>query len=85
MKRLPDSLGRGYPLEVYDEAIEKLKSRNIKVVTHVILGLPNESREEILETVKYVGKTHTWGIKLHSLYIQRDTDLYRYYLKIPFP
>ncbi len=76
---------RGYPLEVYDEAIEKLKSRNIKVVTHVILGLPNESREEILETVKYVGKTHTWGIKLHSLYIQRDTDLYRYYLKNPFP
>lgn len=76
---------RGYPLNVYDEAINKLKARNIKVVTHVIIGLPNESREEILETIRYVGNTHTWGIKLHSLYIQKDTDLYRYYLKNPFP
>lgn len=76
---------RGYPLKVYDEAIENLKARNIRVVSHVILGLPGESREEILETVNYVGNTQTWGIKLHSLYIQRDTDLYRYYLKNPFP
>lgn len=76
---------RGYPLEVYDEAVRKLKARNIRVVTHIILGLPGESKEDILETVKYVGKTETWGIKLHSLYIQKDTDLYRYYLKNPFP
>lgn len=76
---------RGYPLEVYDEAIRNLKARNIKTVTHVILGLPGESRDEILETVKYVGNTGTWGIKLHSLYIQKDTDLYWYYLKNPFP
>lgn len=66
---------RGYPLPVYKETVEKLKVRNIKVVTHVILGLPNESKEEILESVKYVAKTDAWGIKLHSLYIQKDTDL----------
>lgn len=76
---------RGYPLEVYNEAVKKLKERNIKTVTHIILGLPYESKEEILETVRYVGDTGTWGIKLHSLYIQKDTDLYRYYLKNPFP
>lgn len=76
---------RGYPLSVYDQAIENLKSRNIKAVTHVILGLPNEDKEEMLDTVRYVGNTNSWGIKLHSLYIQRDTDLYDYYIKNPFP
>ena len=75
---------RGYPLSTYDKAIERLKSRNIRVVTHIILGLPHESKEEILETVKYVANTNTWGIKLHSLYIQKDTDLYRYYTNNPF-
>ncbi len=75
---------RGYPLSIYNDAIEKLKSRNIKAVTHIIIGLPGESSEEILETVKYVGNTSTWGVKLHSLYIQRGTDLYNYYIKNPF-
>lgn len=75
---------RGYPLKVYDKAIYELKRRNIKVVTHVILGLPGENKEEILDTVRYVASTNTWGIKLHSLYIQRDTDLYDFYVKKPF-
>lgn len=75
---------RGYPLEIYDKAIKDLKSRNIKVVTHIILGLPNEFNEDILETVKYVSKTNTWGIKIHSLYIQKQTDLYDSYIKDPF-
>lgn len=76
---------RGYPLSIYDETIEHLKSRNIKTVTHLIIGLPNEKRDDIIESVKYVAKTNTWGIKLHSLYIQEGTDLYDYYLKNPFP
>lgn len=75
---------RGYPLSTYDRAIEELKLRNIKTVTHLIVGLPNENRKDILESVKYVGMTNTWGIKLHSLYIQEKTDLYDYYLKNPF-
>lgn len=75
---------RGYPLNIYDKAIKNLKSRNIKVVTHIIVGLPNETKEEILDTVKYVAHTKTWGIKIHSLYIQKKTDLYDYYIKNPF-
>lgn len=75
---------RGYPLSTYDDAIKKLKSRNIKVVTHIIIGLPDESREEILQTVKYVANTFTWGIKIHSLYIQTNCDLYDYYKENPF-
>jgi len=75
---------RGYPLRVYDSAIDRLRKEDIKVVTHLILGLPNESEDEILESIKYVGKTNTWGIKLHSLYIQYDTELYNFYEKEPF-
>jgi len=75
---------RGYALECYDEAIKQLSQRNIKVVTHLIYGLPGESREDILDTVKYVANTSTWGVKLHSLYIQTGTDLHEYYKKMPF-
>lgn len=76
---------RGYALSIYDKAIGDLKRNNIRTVTHLIIGFPNESKEEILQSVKHVAKTNTWGIKLHSLYIQRDTDLYDYYKKNPFP
>lgn len=75
---------RGYPLAAYDKAIGDLKRNNIKTVTHLIIGFPNESKDQILQSVKHVAKTNTWGIKLHSLYIQRDTDLYNYYRKNPF-
>lgn len=74
----------GYPLKKYDQAVENLKSRNIKIVTHIILGLAEETNEDILETVKYVSRKKTWGIKLHSLYIQKQTDLYDYYIENPF-
>ncbi|NLY46731.1 MAG: TIGR01212 family radical SAM protein [Tissierella sp.] len=75
---------RGYPLSLYDKAIDELKRNNIRAVTHLIIGFPNESKDEIIQSVKHVAKTNTWGIKLHSLYIQRDTDLYNYYIKNPF-
>ncbi len=84
-ERTAKFIRRAYPLEVYDKAIEELKKRNIKTVTHLIFGLPYETREQMIESVKYVAATETWGIKFHSLYIQRDTDLYHYYLKKPFP
>ena len=75
---------RGYPLETYNKAIGDLRNRDIKVVTHLIFGLPNESKGDILDSVKYVANTNTWGIKFHLLYIQKGTDLYEYYLKSPF-
>lgn len=83
-KKSTNFIRRGYDLPMYDEAIKGLESRNIKVVTHIIIGLPNETDEDILDTVKYVSDTNTWGVKLHSLYIQKGTDLYDYYIKNPF-
>ena len=70
---------RGYPLQVYDEAVKNLRDRNIEVITHVILGLPGESREEMLETVRYVGTSGVQGIKLQLLHVIRGTDLAKEY------
>ena len=70
---------RGYPLQVYDEAVRNLQDKNIEVITHVILGLPGESREEMLETVKYVGASGVQGIKLQLLHVIEGTDLAKDY------
>ncbi len=66
---------RGYPLSVYDEAVKRLKSISINIVVHVILGLPNESKTDMLETVSYVCKSGIDGIKLQLLHILKNTDL----------
>lgn len=65
---------RGYPLEVYDKAVDDLHKRGINVVTHLIIGLPGESEHDILESVKYVCRK-TDGIKLQLLHILEGTDL----------
>ena len=59
---------RGYPLSVYDDAVRKLKARNIEVVTHQILGLPSETQEMMVETARYIGRSGSDGIKLHLLH-----------------
>ena len=71
---------RGYKLEIYDNAVKELRKRNIEVITHVILGLPGESREKMLETVKYVGQSGVQGIKLQLLHVIKGTDLEKDYL-----
>lgn len=70
---------RGYPLSVYDEAVKALHEAGIEVVTHVILGLPGETEEMMLETVKYVGRV-TDGVKLQLLHVLEGTDLAADYL-----
>ena len=70
---------RGYELPVYDKAVKELKDRGLEVITHVILGLPNESKEQMLETVKYVAESGAKGIKLQLLHVLKGTDLCDYY------
>lgn len=65
---------RGYSRDIYDKAVDELHRIGINVVTHIILGLPNETEEDMLETVKYVSEK-TDGIKLQLLHILKDTDL----------
>ncbi|MBP3319938.1 MAG: TIGR01212 family radical SAM protein [Ruminiclostridium sp.] len=76
----PDSaryIRRGYGLEVYDQAARRLKEAGLEVITHVILGLPGETREQMLETVRYVGQSGADGIKLQLLHVLEGTDLAR--------
>lgn len=66
---------RGYPTEVYDTAVESLKQRGIEVVTHVIAGLPFETKEDFLATVSHVAAAGSDGIKLQLLHVLKNTDL----------
>lgn len=70
---------RGYPLAVYDDAVRRLKRAGLTVITHVILGLPGETAEEMKQTVSYVGTSGSDGIKLQLLHVIRGTDLEREY------
>lgn len=72
-------INRCYPLEVYDSAIEKLSSRGIKTVTHLILGLPGETRDDMFESVRYVANSGTWGLKLHLLNVVKGSQMEKLY------
>ena len=65
---------RGYELECYEEAMQELSKLPVHKITHVILGLPGESREEMLQSVRYAGQC-TDGIKLQLLHVLEGTDL----------
>ena len=72
---------RGYNLSVYDEAVRKLRNLGIEVITHVILGLPGETKEDMLATVRYVCDSGATGIKLQLLHVLKGTDLEQVYLE----
>lgn len=74
---------RGYTLEVYDKAVADLHKIGINVVTHIILGLPGESKNDMLKSVEYACKV-TDGIKLQLLHILNGTDLAKDYEKGKF-
>ncbi len=70
-----DYIRRGYDLDVFEKAVYDLKSRNLEVIVHTILCLPNESREMMKETVSYLNKLPVDGIKLQLLHVLKGTDL----------
>ena len=70
---------RGYPLPVFDRAVKELEARGIEIIVHTILGLPGETADMMLDTVRYVNSTPAAGIKLQLLHILKHTDLADYY------
>ena len=82
--RTAQYIRRGFDLECYDEAVKNLRNRNIDTIVHVILGLPGESFEDMLETVDYVGRSKVQGIKLQLLHVLQGTDLADEYLSGKF-
>ena len=71
---------RGYENTVYFDAVRRLKSAGLEVVTHIILGLPGESREMAVETTRQAVEAGTDGVKFHLLHVLKNTDLEREYL-----
>ena len=71
-------INRGYTLDVFDQAVENLNKLNIDVIVHLILGLPNETNDMILESVKYVCSKPISGIKL-QLHVLKNTPLEKEY------
>lgn len=74
-EKTAEYIRRGYTLDVYDNAISGLKAAGINVVTHVIIGLPFETKADVLKTVDYVCRAGTDGIKLQLLHVLKHTDL----------
>lgn len=66
---------RSYPLSCFEDAVLKLSALHIPIVVHVILGLPNESMQNMLETAAYISRLPIDGIKLQLLHILKNTDL----------
>ena len=75
---------RGYPLSCFEDAVKALHQRNLEVIVHTILGLPGESRQDILSTMDYLNHQDIQGIKLQLLHVLKGTDLAADYLEGKF-
>lgn len=83
-----DSIGkiinRGYDTTVYIDSCRILNEKNIKFVTHMIVGLPNEEKKDLYDTIDLINSVKSWGIKIHLLYILKNSKLLNYYQQNPF-
>ena len=77
-------INRCHTLECFEKMVKKLRDRNINVVVHIINGLPYETKEMMIETVKYLNKLDIQGIKIHMLHILKGTKLAKIYSEKPF-
>ena len=77
-------INRCHTLECFQEMVKKLREKNINVVIHIINGLPYETKEMMLETVKYLNNLDIQGIKIHMLHILKNTKLAKLYEKEKF-
>lgn len=75
----------GFTQECFHQAVNSLTNCHIPVIVHVILGLPGETKEQMMETVRHVGKLNIFGIKLQLLHVLSGTDLGTLYTQSPFP
>lgn len=78
-----EAIRRCYKNEVYEKAVRTLKEMDIPVITHLILGLPGETKEDMEASVRYACDCGTWGLKLQLLHILEGTDLGEQYKQDP--
>ena len=77
-------INRGHTLDEFDEMVKKLRERKINVVVHIINGLPYETEEMMLETVKHINNLDIQGVKIHMLHIIKDTEMAKLYKQEQF-
>lgn len=77
-------INRGHTLKEFEDCINKLKKNNINFVIHIINGLPYETKEDMINTIKYVNKLKPLGVKIHMMHILRGTKLEKLYEKEHF-
>jgi len=77
-------INRCHTLKCFEDCVKKLRDKNINVVVHIINGLPYETKEMMIETVKYLNKLDIQGIKIHMLHIIKDTALEKLYNEVGF-
>lgn len=77
-------INRGHDLKCFDEMVKKLRSRNINIIVHIINGLPYETKDMMIKTVKYVNSLDIQGIKIHMLHVIKNTALENLYQKENF-
>lgn len=74
-------INRGYTLDVFEDALKRIRLRKIDTVVHIIFGLPGEIRSDMINTVKYLSKQDIQGVKFHLLHLMKDTPLVKLYEK----
>lgn len=77
-------INRCHSLECFVSMVNKLRDRNINVVVHIINGLPYETHDMMLETIRFINNLDIQGVKIHMLHIVRGTDLEKMYLENKF-
>ena len=77
-------INKCYDNHDFENAVKLLHNKNIKVIVHIINGLPNETKEMMIETAKYVNQFNLFGLKIHMLHIMKNTPLEEYFKKNPF-
>lgn len=71
---------RGYPLSCFEDTVQRLRKADLEVIVHTILGLPGETKEDVLETISYLNRMDIQGIKMQLLHVLKGTDLADDYL-----
>ena len=82
-EKTAEFIRRGYSLPCFEHALNALQVLDIPVIVHLILGLPGESKEDMISSVCYLNEKPVWGVKLQLLHILKETDLADLYDKDP--
>ena len=77
-------INRGHDLACFDKCVKRLREKNINVVVHIINGLPYETHDMMMDTIRHINKLEVQGIKIHMLHVLKNTPLEKYYYETNF-